>query len=834
MSTDVRSTQELLPWLIPVSDGIVACKDSSLLSVFEFFGPDGDTVSEGEIAQTGLAVERMLMSLRDLPVTLWWTVRRERTTDYPGEVMPDPVSQMLDDEQRRQVMSGAAYINRHFLSILWMPENNAGTFFQKFGAMVSDGVNAFQAIKTAAGATWFGRQAFAWKTAELEDVLNKLEERLEQIGGMVSSLNPHRLKGSELIGFLWAMSNPGVTQCPKTWNGSASMGVPFLDAALSESPVTVHRDTLQFGDVDPVYLKAFSMKSWPGLIQFGAFNGLLSLPTEMQISHCFRVMPQETALKHIRSVKSTNDILQYPLMARVFSGILGKEPNPKTANPARQVAAAEASEALGNLTAGQFILGWHNLTISFMDNDIHRLEDSVQQCLRLMNASPFVGSIRETLGLLSAWCTTLPGCWQEGKRWLTISSLNQTDIAPLLGVHQGARWNAHLSSMLDKPCKALTVMGTDYNTPFWFNFHVGALGHTMVIGPSRAGKSIGMNFLISQFRKYGDAADIIIFDKDYSCRISTLLQGGEHMDLRDGAAIRLNPMLLAKDKSNWSFLSQWLEGLMSSRGHKVTAEDSEAIYRALGAIEANPSPETWRLQTIRTQIDRELGTQLNAWVGKGQYANIFDNIEDGFSLSSFTCIEMGEVMKDPRVARALMEYAFYRIQKRLEAQRTDKVKVTMIYIEECWFLLEDEYFAARLKDWLKTFAKLNAFLVLTTQSIEDLETVDASVFASIRDNIQTRMFLPNANAATEKLSEFYRRNFDLRPELIHRIATGIPRCDYLIVQPDVARKVRLQLTKRQVSALRSDIAAQRVFEQAWKERSPGWQMRYIEELEKTS
>jgi len=241
------------------------------------------------------------------------------------------------------------------------------------------------------------------------------------------------------------------------------------------------------------------------------------------------------------------------------------------------------------------------------------------------------------------------------------------------------------------------------------------------------------------------------------------------------------------------------------------------------------------LQTIRTQIPKELGIHLDAWIGGGQHAHYFDNMEDGFSLSRFTCIEMGEVMKEPRVARAFMDYAFFRIQKRLESQRKGKrINVTMIYIEECWFLLEDEYFASRLKDWLKTFAKLNAFVVLTTQSIEDMESLPASVFASLRDNIHTRCYLPNHYAATEKLSEFYRKNFDLSPDLIKRIANGVPKQDYILVQPDVARKLHLRLTKRQVAALRSDITAQQVFERAWMSQSPGWQNQYLEEMEKMS
>ena len=104
------------------------------------------------------------------------------------------------------------------------------------------------------------------------------------------------------------------------------------------------------------------------------------------------------------------------------------------------------------------------------------------------------------------------------------------------------------------------------------------------------------------------------------------------------------------------------------------------------------------------------------------------------------------------------------------------------------------------------------------------------MFASIRDNIATKIFLPNPNAATEKLAEFYRRNFDLRDDLVQRIARGVPRQDYLIVRADVSRKVRLTLTPVQVAALRSDIAAQRIFTEHHPACVPGWETHYIDDV----
>lgn len=828
MSQDVRSTQELLPWIVPLSEGLVVCKDSSFLACFEFTGADADTVGDGEVFQIGQAADRMMGVLRDLPVTLWWTARRERTEDYPGETMPDPISQMLDDEHRASFHAGAAFKNRHFLSLIWMPEKSTSDMFTKVGAMMADGAGFFTALRTAVASTYFGKSSFAWKAAEIDRAINEFETKLEQIQGILASLRVRRLHGKELLGFLWAQANPGMQMTPKAWPAPA-----MLDAALSERPISVYRETLQFGDVEgaQTFATAVSMKSWPSPLAFGAFDGLLSMPCEMVVSHCFRVMNSAATLKHIDSVKRLNDTLKYPLKTWVIGTLMKQgEMSEKNMDMSRAAAAEDAKEAKAVFNSGQAIFGYHNMSVLLLGDTPEEAEGHARALLRIFNSSPFIGAVRESMGALSAWATTLPGQWQECKRWMTISSENMVDMAPLLGVGQGERMNDHLTAQLGKPCQALTVIPTDSNTPFYFNFHEGSLGHTLVLGPSGSGKSIGMNFLISQFRKYGDAASVWIFDKDYSCRIPTLLQDGEHIDLREGGSIKINPMLLAKDPGAWPFLVSWIEGLIAARGHVVTSEDAKSIHEAIKGMAANPIEDTHRLYTIRTQLPRHLGIHLDAWVGEGQFAHYFDNTEDSFSITQFSCVEMGEIMKEPRVARAFMDYAFYRLQKSLEAQRHGDMRVTMIYVEECWFLLDDPHFAAKLKDWLKTFRKLNAFLVLTTQSIEDMEALPPAIFASIRDNILTRIFLPNANALTEKLSEFYRKNFDLRPDLVDRIARGVPKQDYIIVKPGVSRKVRLTLTKLQIAALRSDIAAQRVFERTYRPGQQGWQLNYINEV----
>jgi type IV secretion/conjugal transfer VirB4 family ATPase len=830
MTVDTRSTQELLPWLVPLSEGIVVCKDSSLLACFEFTGVDYATVGDIERDVVSYAAERLMTLFRDLPVTLWWTVRRERTEDYPKGDIPDAVFKMMDDANRKTFETNAGFRNRHFFSVIHQPVTGTDSFISKVGAMSADGMKSWRAVIEACKATFFGTGALAWRASEIEAVLTEFEQKLEQISSVMADCQFVRLINQDMLGFLWAMSNPGLPMTPKLWNGRT-----FLDAYLSETPISVERGKLLFGDIAPTHVTAVSMKDWPESLAFGAFSTLTSLPVELVVSHCFRVQSTAETLKHIDSVKAVNDMLMYPLKAWV-SGMLkrsGDGPTMNNPDPSRARASAEATAAKGAVNGGDVIFGYHNLTVLIIGRTEDEAENFTRHLLRMMHASPFIGAVRESIHLLSGFATTLPGNWTECRRWLTLSSANMVDIAPLEGVLLGERENEHLTKQLGKRCEAMTALPTDMNTPFYFNFHSGALGHTMVIGPSRTGKSVGMNFLLSQSRRYGDATRIVIFDRDYSCKIPTLLQGGDHMDLSSGQSIKLNPFMMIGDgEADRRFLVRWIEDRITARGAQVSAKDAKQISEAVEQMAALQDRNLCRLKTISTYLDTKLKLELAEWIEGGTYGTYFDNVEDSFDLSNFIAIEMGKIMEDPKIARAFMDYAFYRIMKRLQSQLVDggSMAVTIIYLEEAGFLMSDEHFAAKLRDWLKTFAKLNALVILTTQSLEDMTEVSESQYAAIRDNILTRIFLPNPNAASAALRTFYSTRFALTDGVIDRIAHMRPRLDYLVVKPGVVRCVQIPLTAQQLAVCRSDTAAQRIFSKHYNTRAPGWEFGYINEV----
>ena len=822
-----RSIQELVPWLFPLSPGVVVCKDSGLLASFEFDGVDADAATTQDIQVILSRLDTAIGMFSDKPADVWWTVRRVRTDRYPQGEWPDPISEMIDDSHKRQFLAGENFVNKHYVSILLRPNKRSSRYFDRLRAMLRSGANPIKSAVVSFQSLLTDEYAFAWESNEIDYALSIYEDSLSAFQSTLSDISLRRLKGEEFMGFLEAMVNPGLTDnhssiCDHRW---------LLDGQLPSQRIDVGDSLLEVGQGgDRRFAAAISMKRWPQQTWSGAMDVLLSVPGEMVMSHLFRVAGRRETERHINNVKRFNELLRYPLKSYIVGALRQGNMNENSANPARSENVAKAIEAQGELTAGRTFFGWHNVSVVFFGNTTTQANDLAKLAVAALQNNQMPGVIREDIHLLSAYASTFPGQWKECQRWSFLSVQNMGDIAPIRSVMKGEEKNVYLSEQMKQPCDALTVLSTDYRTPFYFNFHSGALGHTLVVGPSRSGKSVMANFLLSQWRRYGNVRSII-FDKDYSCKISTLLQDGQHIDLSsESNEVRLNPLVLIEDRAHWEFLASWIEGLIEARGYEVTGEDAKRIWEALEELSCDPAPEHRRLMTIATSLPSHLRIHLEQWIGDRPFGKYFDNVEDTFSISNFCCIEMGEVMQNPRLARAFMDYAFYRIKRLLESNRRNEVVPTFIYLEECWFLLEDEKFAAKIKDWLKTFAKLTAHLVMATQSLEDIVSSGSTVFASMRDNIATRIFLPAREAGTEALHKLYRSQFSLTDDQIKLIQLAIPRENYFIVKPGIARMTSCVFDRRQLAALRSDAMAQGVFHKHQATGHPDWKNNYIEEM----
>lgn len=815
--SSARTYAELVPYMAQISPGMVINKDGSLMVSYSVSGVDQEGLPQMEVDRYANLVEHAFRGFSER-FTVWFTVDRRRITEYTDSTFTDPVSEYVDQKWREQFENSGQYQNFIYLSILYTPPGGADGLMEKIAHFVkNEGMSILQAIGRTFMTSISKTRTFEFDSNQTLGFVGDFEEKLSTFEQTLLDVDMRRLKHDDLLGFLHRRTSPSSTR------GKVKVpNIPaYLDSYLPTDKLVSRGDTLKFVGVEgEKHIAAMSLKDWPDWTQPGILDDLLAIPGELTISQIFRFTDNSKAKSFIESVERHNRAMQKSLITYLKES-LTKEDS-QNINHGRLLLAQDATDAITEMTSVNRSYGYYNLSVVTYGDTANEAETTLRVVNQVLQRRGYL-TVRETMHLLSAFAGTLPGQWGALVRWYFVSSANMADLAPVRTLGIGKQTNEYFRDQkgdgVDQP--ALTVLSTEFSTPYFFNFHQADLAHTLTIGPSRTGKSSFMNFLISQFQKYDN--NTFIFDKDYSCRIPMLMQGGVHVDMGMNAEtpVYLNPMRLLGEKANRPWLTNWLELLLTSKGYKMKSADLDNLTKAMEQLAAQP-PEMWRLQSLVPFLSKDLKEELHPWVSSGAYAKYFDNEKDTFQLGNKTCVEMGGLFTNPTIATLFIDYAFFCIQQKLDG------RPTLIYIEEAWFMLANEQFANGIDNWLRTLAKRNAFLIMATQSLQEIAR--SPIFATIIDNIPNRIFLPNANAMTH--AEMYRDLFQLNDEQINRIRNAMPKRNYYVVTPKLSRMVDVSLPPEIMAIVRSDSRAQKAFLKHYetRETEESWKENYMKEI----
>ena len=162
-------------------------------------------------------------------------------------------------------------------------------------------------------------------------------------------------------------------------------------------------------------------------------------------------------------------------------------------------------------------------TVTVWDEDPATADEKLRLVEKVIQGRDFT-CMRETVNAVEAWLGSLPGHVYANVRQPPISTLNLAHMMPLSAVWAGPERDEHLGA------PPLFFARTEGSTPFRFSLHVGDVGHTLVVGPTGAGKSVLLALMALQFRRY-PRAQVFAFDFGGSIRAAALAMGGDWHDL---------------------------------------------------------------------------------------------------------------------------------------------------------------------------------------------------------------------------------------------------------------------------------------------------------------
>lgn len=826
-----KSYSELLPWFGQITPSLILCKDGSLLAGYSYPGEDVEGKEDEEVDKRIDMLESALSTFNDR-ITIWNVQERRFTKGYPRGDFSNPVAYLVD---RQWEVNLSKSRNATITQTLWIGyrfPNLSEAFFESLANEIrkNDG-NVISALKNVVTRRLSERSAISQVRGQLADMAGEFEKLLSAFTGFVEhSLGFKRLEGRNLLGELYSRANLASPRGPVDL---ADDQLHYLNTTLATDKVVRRGDMFEFSGLnDKKFVAAMSATGMPKHAFADHIDKLMSTDGEYILVQCFRFEERLKSEKVIQDAEMFYRSEVKSVMTRVFERLFDQVSEKE--NTGNLYLAADAQDALVELTADDIAYGWYNATILAIGSDRKQAQDAIDAIGGKLRTSGFT-LVREEKGLLPALLTSMPGS-NATLRWKFASVANVADLAPIRTISRGEDTHPLFSRVLGREvpphCRFLTQHGISFD----FNTHAEDLGHTAIIGGSGAGKTTLVTLLTAQFRKYSPA-QCFVFDKDYSLMPATVLLGGKHIDLGPKSKNkRMNPvriMMLANDDLR---LRQWIEVLITAGGNEVNSSEGATIYSAIQGLRRSP-PSAWRLSAIYALIrgeDPALAAKMAPYVdlrdddddyGTGPYAAYFDNDEDSFTLSDMVGMECGGILESPQLASPFMDYAFYCVEKALDGSTP-----TMIYIEEAWYMMKNPTFLSRLEDWLRTFRKKRAFVVFATQALDELANLPN--IGSFITNIPTQIFLPSINSSVFTQAKQYEAVFGTTWKQLEILNRAIPKRDYLLVKPNVTRLVSTEMPSSIIAmneAVSSEDKREKLLQYAAEGRA-NWQIAYMKEV----
>jgi type IV secretion system protein VirB4 len=802
--------QEVLPWLAMITPELMLCKDGSLLAGFEYQAIDVDNLDDDRINECTSQLQRAFSSL-DNRFSAWFIVTKLRDYTYPEGEFSRPAAKALDDLVKRQFTSGQVFSIKHRLYIGFTGNTGVSKFMDTVQALNKDGNSIFRSFLKAMNPAYATKNAALHDVAQLENNINEFETAIKPFLGVLASISTKRLVGWELESSLIQEANIATPvgkqfKCPPG---------TLLDGWASQSEVSIGKDMIKVqGATGSKFCAQLYSKSYPPSMHSLKLETLLASDCEIKICHAIRFQDYEAAHREIDIALNYFEMTQYSLVARVLKKLSGAEMTPRPGKADLYLQCVEAkrrqmAEGLG------FCL--HSMSVSVYGDSVKECEDNFENTEKLLSRCDFT-VIRERLNLAASFASMLPGQWATQLRLNLENVAMVADCLPLYTVDPGNAQHPYFSEEIYKrDVPAFSVFQNVYGSKSYFDPHVKQVGHALIIASTGGGKTTFVNFALSQFNRYKNSR-VIVFDRDWSCRITTELHNGTHIDLKSNQ-MKVNPLFALRDGSNDGLVwcREWILRRLREGGFSDTATDREALDDALMTLKK--TSQELSLSVLATQLPLKLRTELGEWL-QGRPYGMFDSFEDDFEIASWTCIEMKEIMANERLARAFLDYAFRRITSFLDGIPT------FIYLEEASFLLNNAAFAPVIDDWLKTFRKKNAFLWMSVQSPDSV--TNSEISATLRDNVKSIFLLRNIKVEAHRDS--YVKNFGLTHETIDMLAGLMPVGEYMLIKDGFCRKLRTLFDNDSLAYLRSELPYQNIFDRYKNSGDPDWRNNYLNEV----
>lgn len=739
---------QLLQYRAMVGDGVVVMRDGAgrltgpLLAGFWYEGVDHERATGEELDELTRSVNRALARV-DAGWSIHIDVSRRAEHQYRLGSFSEPIDRLIDEER----CAGSHFYVTSF-----------AMFFAYAPPLLADGSDTggdSESAPTASRALDRRVEAFEQKLAELEHAFG-------------NALRMRRMRYSPdndaLLSALNFAVNGRMHPCLLPENPV------YLNTLLARDLVWSKRELRQSEDyVSCVCLLDLPPSSTPGLL-----NCLQELDTDLRWSSRFIPFDQLLARHKLERLESKWS-QKIELLKRLrLSGTIDHDAADR---------ADEVTVALKDLNSNMLRFGHYTSTIILRGHTQNDADAKAHVVMKALEDRGFM-PILEKRNRLEAFLGSLPGHTTPNVRKPLINTVNLAHLMPLH--HEWAGAPMCPSPLYPKGSLSLLRARSWSGGKFDLNLHLDDVGHTLVLGPIGAGKSVLLAHLATQFLRY-EGAQVFAFDHGASMLPLTLARkDGAYYALGTDDAPQLCPLAhISNGDDSWA--CQWLALLCEEQGVHVGAAERKRIRRAVSELASLPDGVApgRRITDLLPHLQHDELESALSFYSSGAGGRVLNGTDTGLTYARFTTFEIEKLLEsDSTIVAPTLLFLFHELERRLDG------RPTLILIDEAWAKLSHPRFAPKLKDWLLTLRKKNCAVVLATQQLGDVAR--SPIADAVFDSCMTRILLPN-HEASEAMRALYADKLGLNEAQISSLCSVERKRWYLFSQGARSRLFTLDM-----------------------------------------
>lgn len=735
---------------VPQDPATLIMKDRSVFRAFLYYTPDLDFASESVRAELAVTLKQALHGLQD-----GWMVNihllRSAQQGYPltGEFCS--ASARFLDGCRKEYFERAG---NHFHSIV------AISFTYQPPSPEQQWGRALLASKQTPVDHTFVYQQFVKGT---EGFVNLFQGRMRF----------HPLVGADLMSFLhWCITGRQRRFYFPRHGNNIDAHVAGVDVTGGLSPQVDGRYVI------PISFLDYPEQGMPHLLR--AFH---DLPMEYLLSLRFIALSTATAVAELTEARdhwkgAVRGITSY------FTERFVGERNEHDENKYAKQMADDIDALIANVQSGEENAGFFTGTILIRDEEKQRAKEHADYIQALLQQLSFRGNI-ETANAMEAIIGSFPGHGDQNVRRPILSTSNVACMVPLTAKWRGSARNPNPLLPEGSPALAYAKSGS---TAVFLNLHHGQLGHTLMVGPTRAGKSTLLSFLCASALRYPNA-QVFCFDRKRSLMPITLACNGAYYDLGNDEAV-LAPLMAIRTEKGLVWALEWIEMVCAVNGYAVPREKRPEILQAFTLMRGMDKFSLFNfMMLIQDDAIRQI---MQSYVQGGVRYGIVSADTDRIASAQYITFEVDDVMNaGVKSAQPALSAAIYAIESRLHAGR-----LTFIAIDEGGLMILNALMGDKILEWLRSIARYNAYVCFVTQDLTDFLNLPQATL--ILNSCQSKIYLPNSEAETDYNKELYLR-MGLSTEEIHVVANATIREEYLVKTADGTMKFRTDFSPAELA-----------------------------------